>query len=290
MKKSFYIVLAVLVFSAVFSVGVSADVGNIFDGDDNGGGIDWGGDGDSIDLGSLFFLGYFLFDHPVLLLIAVVVIVIVAARRKKHGPFHSGPVPGSQAAQPVMSEAAVIEAVTAADPDFSAEQFKAYAADVFLRVQEAWEKRDWRVVRPFESDKLFNIHERQLQEYIDAKKTNHLDGQNIKEVALAFFKTDGGNEVLTVRLYASLFDYTTDDATGKLLSGSKTERQNRMYRLAFIRSVGVKTQKGAGGFTSGECPSCGAPIEVTQTGICEYCRNVITNGQYGWVLNEYAKW
>lgn len=290
MKKLFYILAAVALLSMLLSLNIFADVGNIFDGDNDGGGggFDWGG-GD-FDLGGLLYFGYFLFDHPVLFVLAVIVIIVVAAARKKQGgPIRPGTMPYGVPAPQVKSEAEVVAAVTAKDPDFSAEQFKTYAADVFLRVQEAWEKKDWRVVRPFESDKLFNVHERQLQEFIDGKKTNHLDGQNIKEVALVSFKADGESEVLTVRLHANLLDYTTDDATGKVISGSKTERRDRMYRLSFIRAAGVKTQK-SGGFTSGECPSCGAPIEVNHTGVCEYCRNVITNGQYGWVLNEYAKW
>ena len=289
MKKSFYIILTVITISVLLSVNAFADVGNIFD-DDDGGGINWGGDG-NFDLGGLLYIGYFLSDNPVVFLLAVVAFFVVMSIRRKHTPRSTGGNMAGmpQAARQIMSEPEVVAAVTAVDPYFSAEQFKAYAADVFLRVQEAWEKRDWRVVRPFESDKLFSIHERQLQEFIDRKKTNHLDGQNIKSVTLAAFKTDGTNEVLTVRLHASLLDYTTDDATGKLLAGSKTERRDRVYRLVFIRSIGVKTDNSIG-LASGECPSCGAPIEVSHTGVCEYCRNVITNGQYGWVLNEYAKW
>ena len=38
------------------------------------------------------------------------------------------------------------------------------------------------------------------------------------------------------------------------------------------------------------CPNCGAPTQVTSSGECEYCHSVITNGDFGWVLNQYMAW
>ena len=38
------------------------------------------------------------------------------------------------------------------------------------------------------------------------------------------------------------------------------------------------------------CPNCGAPTEVTSAGQCEFCKSIITSGDYGWVLNHYGKW
>lgn len=79
-------------------------------------------------------------------------------------------------------------------------------------------------------------------------------------------KTDGQREILVVRLNATLLDYVTDDQTGALLEGSKTERRNRTYRLEFIRTAGVLTDTSVD-LTSHECPCCGAPVEVNATDI-----------------------
>lgn len=287
----------VAVFCLVFAVSAHADVGNVFDDSDIGGGYDYGG-GNDYSGGDTYISGSsdggeLTFGDIVITVVIVAVIVVLYAILKKLGIIKSAPAAtGSSqtASAPVLAEETVIDAIRAVDPDFAAEQFKTYASDVFLRVQEAWESKDWKVVRPFESDKLFALHERQLQEFISSKKTNHMDGQNIRTVRLADYKSDGTNEVLTVQLCASLFDFTTDDTSGALIGGSKTEKRIRTYKLEFIRAAGVKTSKTEEGLTAGACPSCGAPVEVSVTGVCEYCRNVITSGKYGWVLNEYNAW
>lgn len=90
-------------------------------------------------------------------------------------------------------------------------------------------------VRPFESNSLFNMHSHQIQEYIDSGKTNHLNMQNVRSITIADFHADGAREVLSVKLEASLLDYTTDDESGEVLEGSKTQYQHRFYYLEFIR-------------------------------------------------------
>ena len=144
-------------------------------------------------------------------------------------------------------------------------------------------------MRPFESNALFNVHNRQLEEYIEQRKTNHLDMQNVRSITIADFRVDGAHEVLSVKLEASLLDYVTDDETGKVLEGSKTKHQHRFYYLEFIRSAGVKTASDHE-LNITNCPNCGAPTQVTSSGECEYCHSVITNGDFGWVLNKYMAW
>ena len=40
------------------------------------------------------------------------------------------------------------------------------AKDTFVTLQEAWTARDWETVRTLETDDLFRLHNKQLQEYI----------------------------------------------------------------------------------------------------------------------------
>ncbi len=76
---------------------------------------------------------------------------------------------------------------------------------------------------------------------------------------------------------------------GEVLEGSKTQYQHRFYYLEFIRSAGVKTAAEKD-LQITNCPNCGAPTQVTSRGECEYCHSVITNGDFGWVLNQYMAW
>lgn len=298
MKKRIYIIsiVALLLFAAAISV--YADVGNSFS-DDFGGGWDNGG-GNDYDFGSNYGSNYnsnystdygdeFFEDNPWIVGLVIAGFLVVFIFLKKGGKSRTGQhgqsIPMTGIAMP---EEQVINKIRENDPDFSPEQFKAFAKDVFIRVQEAWEAKDWAVVRPFESDKLYNAHERQLREFIESRKTNHIDGQDIKSVLLTDTRTEGVNEVLVIRLNASVIDYTTDDVTGKITQGDMTTRYNRFYKLEFIRTAGVKTNSSKDALAHA-CPSCGAPIELNSSGRCEYCLNVVTSGEYGWVLNDYGR-
>ena len=224
---------------------------------------------------------------------AIIMILIIVAwayfskntqnSRRQSTPYQGG------VSHRICNETAAVSALREIDPQFSVEGFKSFASEVYLTLQEAWEAKEWRKVRPFESNSLFNMHSHQIQEYIDSGKTNHLNMQNVRSITIADFHADGAREVLSVKLEASLLDYTTDDESGEVLEGSKTQYQHRFYYLEFIRSAGVKTAAEKD-LQITNCPNCGAPTQVTSSGECEYCHSVITNGDFGWVLNQYMAW
>jgi len=292
-KRLILTAIAAIIVASLCVLPIFGDVGNndygFGDYDDDYGG---GGSGSLVDIAWLIAM---FSDNPVLAIIIVAVIAVIFVIGKKKGGAHGR---GGERVQRsitstapavVMPEESVISAVRAVDPAFSAEEFKTYAQDAYIKVQEAWEAKNFELVRSFESDALFSLHRKQMQEFKDQNKTNHLDAQCIHEVTLAAFSTDDKTEVLTVRLCASFLDYVTDDATGKVISGSRDVRVRRTYRIDFMRTKGVKTNSDKK-MTTTECPSCGAPVNVSATGICEYCKNVIVNGQYGWVMNRYSPW
>ncbi|MBO4217812.1 MAG: Tim44 domain-containing protein [Clostridia bacterium] len=293
-RKILLLLLAAAVVASLLLIPAFGDVGNNDFGFDDAG-DDWGGDGGGSLVDIAWMIALFS-DHPVIAIIAVVVIVVlVLVGKKKNG---SGVPAGGERVQRstvstapanVRPEAEVVAAVQAVDPAFSSEEFKTYAQDAYIKVQEAWEAKNFELVRSFETDALFSLHRKQMQEYRDQNKTNHLDAQCIHEITLAAFSVDDKNEVLTVRLCASYLDYVTDDSTGRVIGGSRDVRVRRTYRIDFMRTKGVKTDS-AKHMTTAECPSCGAPVNVSATGICEYCKNVIVNGQYGWVMNRYSPW
>lgn len=295
LKKITAVLLILILIVCCMLNTAAADVGNAFaDGDggdgDWGGFDDWGDDAGNSWSDSGTYISLNGGGTVGVVVIIIVGLIIFAAYKRQRGTGQTtAPYTGNSPGEAVMPEKTVIETIRAHDPGFSAEAFKAYAQDCYLRLQEAWEAKDWARVRPLESDRLFAIHEQQLKELIDGKRTNHMDAQCILKTELVSTKLDGQREILVVRLNATLLDYVTDDTTGKLLEGSKTERRNRTYRLEFIRTAGVLTDTAAD-LTSHECPCCGAPVEVNATGHCAYCRNVITSGKFGWVMNEYTRW
>ena len=175
------------------------------------------------------------------------------------------------------------------DPNFNADKFEAWANEVFMNLQRAWSNKDWKIIRPFESEELFREHSQQLQEYVDNGTTNIIGRVGIKQTEIIDYSRDDKCEYLTVQIYATHLDYIKEDATGKIITGDQNTLWDMLYEMKFMRTIGTKTPDGGiGEMNITNCPNCGAPTEVTSAGECEYCHSVITTGAYNWVLVEYT--
>ena len=179
---------------------------------------------------------------------------------------------------------AVAEQIRAIDPMFSEGNFLTWSKDVFVKLQTAWTKKEWSIIRPFESNELFEQHAQQLQEYINTNRTNIVERINVTDASLYDFKQDGDKEILRVNLKAVMRDYIIDDETKRVLEGRKDQDVYMSYRLTFMRKAGVKTKEGVSNKSTTNCPNCGAPTQITSAGQCEYCQSVITTGEHDWVL------
>ena len=262
-----------------------ADVGNQnrYDTGSNGGG--------DFDLGVLIgWLINLFIQSPVLGLIAVVVIIIayrIMKKKSKDTDYINKNVNNQANSEVTMDYSGVVaEEIRAIDPDFSSDKFIGFAREVFMTIQQAWTAKDWKPIRPFESEALFNQHKQQLDEYIRLGKTNVVEKIAIKHCSLHAFKQDGDKEVLTVWLNAVMRDYVIDDKTKKVLESDPNRDWYMKYEMVFNRKAGLKTDPGKKGNTITNCPNCGAPTEITSSGQCAYCGSVITNGEHDWVLTD----
>jgi len=118
----------------------------------------------------------------------------------------------------------VADEIRIIDPNFSSDKFIGFAREVFMKIQEAWTTKDWKTIRPFESEALFNQHKQQLDEYIRLGKTNVVEKIGIRHCSLHSFRQDGDKEVLTVWLNAVMRDYVIDDATKNVLESDPEPR------------------------------------------------------------------
>ena len=281
------ILLAVSLLSCLFAFG---DVGN--QNRYSSGGGDYGGDGDwGVLIG--YLIGLFIEDPVTGMIVLGIILVIIFIRKRKakkqstdNNYINQRVNQQANADNTVDYSAMVAAQIQTLDPAFSADKFIGFAREVFMKIQEAWTAKDWRPIRPFESETLFNQHKQQLDEYIRLGKTNVVEKIGIKHCSLHAFREDGDKEILTVWLNAVMRDYVIDDATKKVLESDPNRDWYMQYEMVFNRKAGVKTDPGRKGNTITNCPNCGAPTEVTSSGQCSYCGSVITNGEHDWVLTD----
>ncbi len=250
-------------------------------------------DGGDSDFGAILWLIYLCIRYPYLIpLVLVICIVSFIISRKKKKKASDPTIINKNISQQANNEttidnsAMVAAQIQAIDPAFSSDKFVGFAREVFMKIQEAWTARDWKPIRPFESEALFNQHKQQLDEYIRLGKINVVEKIGIKHCSLQAFRQDGDKEVLTVWLNAVMRDYVIDANTKKVLESDPNRDWYMHYEMTFCRKAGVKTDPGKKGNSITNCPNCGAPTEVTSSGQCSYCGSVITNGEHDWVLTD----
>ena len=233
-----------------------ADVGNNNRYSSSDGGDFGGGD---FDIGVLIgWLINLFIQSPVLGLIVVVIIIIAyrIMKKKSNNTDAINQRVNQQASNDFVfdNSSTVAAQIQNIDPNFSSDKFIGFAREVFMKIQEAWTTKDWKPIRPFESETLFNQHKQQLDEYIRLKKTNVVEKITIKHCSLHSFRQDGDKEVLTVFLNAMMRDYVIDDETKKVLESDPNRDWYMKYEMVFNRKAGVKTDPGKKGNTITNCP------------------------------------
>ncbi|MGR8932648.1 MAG: TIM44-like domain-containing protein [Gammaproteobacteria bacterium] len=152
----------------------------------------------------------------------------------------------------------------------------------FAAIYGHWSRRDWRGARHLLSDRLYEINSFWQALYTERGWYNRLDNLRIEQVELAKIDADKFYETITVRIFAACNDYTEDES-GRLAGGSKTELRRFSEYWTFVRRTGIEHHNSP--YSLNQCPQCGAPADkMGQTGECGYCVSKISNGQFSWVL------
>lgn len=174
------------------------------------------------------------------------------------------------------------------DYNFSADDFITFAKQVYIDIQTAWCKRDLTPVRPILHQNLYNTTQRQIQDKINQQIVYHYENIAINTAYLTSFTRDKDYEYLTVYLNARMIDYQTHEPTGNIIRGDRTTRWDMRYKLKFTRTTGTTTKDKISGAREYNCPNCGAPLEITSTGRCDYCGSTVSTGDYSWVLTDFT--
>ena len=139
---------------------------------------------------------------------------------------------------------------------------------------------------PFEKEELFNQHKTQIDGYIKNGRINVIERININNAHFFEYKRDNQYEYLTVYIKARMVDYIKDENTNQVLKGDPNRDCFPRYLFTFMRKKGVVTDAAVSNKSTTNCPNCGAPTQITSSGMCEYCGSVITTGDYDWVLSD----
>ncbi len=306
MKKRFrrtLLLIAALLVCLTLGAYSLADAGNFSGGSDwGGGGSDWGGSSDwgssssswdsgsSWSSGSTYDSGSYSGSSAVgclggnlFTVIVIVIVVLVVLRNFRKGSSTGS---GQSVYNAAQEEPGLpLETLKEKDPNFNEQALLEKVGNQYIQMQDAWQDKNWEPMRAFMTDALYNQMARQLQALIDARQTNHVERIAVLETRIIRYAVEGDNDVLVVRLSTRITDYTTDDRTGNIVSGSTSRELFMVYDWKLTRQKDHKTLEQPS-MTQVSCPNCGAPLDINHTGKCPYCGTVVTLHDHDWALSS----
>ncbi|PKN68331.1 MAG: Tim44 domain-containing protein [Deltaproteobacteria bacterium HGW-Deltaproteobacteria-12] len=153
-------------------------------------------------------------------------------------PQQSGFAPAYGSPAGVSEIAAGISHIRQMDASFDEQKFKDQCMDAFFKVQGAWANRDMSSVRNMLTSEMYGIIQGDADDLKKKKQINRLENIAVRQVELSEVWQEAGKDFVTVRFTANLLDYTTDETTGNVISGSKTEPVKFEEFWTYTRPVG----------------------------------------------------
>jgi predicted lipid-binding transport protein (Tim44 family) len=128
--------------------------------------------------------------------------------------------------------------IKAMDPLFGEDKFKDQTMDFFFKIQGAWTDRDMSTVKHLLTGEMFGLLQEDADKMRKEGQVNKLENIAVREVNITEAWQESGQDYITVRVYANLLDYTVDEKTGEIISGSKTEPVKFEEYWTFTRPIG----------------------------------------------------
>jgi predicted lipid-binding transport protein (Tim44 family) len=209
-------------------------------------------------LGGLLFHGFGGFGGgfgigflDILLIGAGVLLLVSFLRRRQNQPQYAmagGPPPDAYRPGPDWSsEASVatepsdldrgLEHIRTMDPGFDPAAVAADARRAFAVVQGAVSARDVSLLGDALTPQMLAILQAQCERLRAARQTNRIEQIDVRRADVTEAWQESGRDWVTVRLAATMVDYTVDDTTGNLVDGSRTPQDVEEY-WTFTRPVG----------------------------------------------------
>ncbi len=123
-------------------------------------------------------------------------------------------------------------------PGFDAGRFPEEAMDIFFRIQAAWAKRDLEPVRDLLAPEVRQEFQRDLEILKAEGKINRLENIAVRRSEIQEAWVEAGRAFVTIHFLANLLDYTVEEQSGRLVTGSKEIPVKFEEFWTFVRPTG----------------------------------------------------
>ena len=205
-----------------------------------------------------------LFDY-IFYGLMLVVLAFKWAGQNLYGGSRSGggKLPQSAVAAKAGETAALMESLAPSAPEFAPEPLRGVVRDIFFKVQDAWQKRDYSGLEDIMLPYLRAGHSSKVENMRRRGEINMMEDVSVTRIDFVHVSCPAEKEgrAFTALITASARDYTIDESTGSLISGSRLSSDfqefwifhqlNDRWALARIDQVGETDYLGAPNRTEG---------------------------------------
>jgi predicted lipid-binding transport protein (Tim44 family) len=136
-----------------------------------------------------------------------------------------------------------IRHISQTDSAFDPASFADMASDVFFKIQSAWMTRDMGLARDLLTPEMYETMQKECDRMLVEGRVNRLENIAVRAIEVTEAWQESGQDFVTVHFLASLLDYTVDEATNQVLTGSRTEPVKFEEYWTFSRPVGPHALK-----------------------------------------------
>jgi predicted lipid-binding transport protein (Tim44 family) len=124
------------------------------------------------------------------------------------------------------------------DHTFDPRQFTETASDIFFKVQHAWMARDMTAVHDVLTPEMYESMQKDTERLRAEHRVSRMENIAVRAVDVTEAWQESGRDYMTVRLLASMLDYTLDERTDQVVEGSRSEPVKFEEYWTFVRPIG----------------------------------------------------
>jgi predicted lipid-binding transport protein (Tim44 family) len=168
-------------------------------------------------------------------------------RQSSSAPVQTGDLPrqGTSESDTAGADAGLAH-IRQMDASFDESRFNDGVMDMFFKIQGAWMNRDLAPVAGIMTEEMRRSFQDDIDRMVREKRVNRLENIAVRNVEIVEAWQESGQDFVTALIYANLLDYTTDDATGQVVAGSRTDPVKFEEYWTFTRPVGNNPWKLSG--------------------------------------------
>ncbi len=163
--------------------------------------------------------------------------------RQYQSTGYSSPYERMPAAEPPAVDEPNFSSIRMLDPGFKPEQFIRSAQDIFFKAQAAWSRQETATLASLCGPVLARAWGQELIELRARGQSNHIENIALRATEITEVWTEQGQDYITVRFEATLLDYTVNEKSGLVVTGSRSEPVAFEEFWTFSRPVGPSTWK-----------------------------------------------